>query len=124
MATNEMTKGCGLSTGAVLAPNRKRRRGYSPRLQPVSTLRTACLEYFCKLLGSDWRMNRSGPGIVSIGKGANITCSHLEIIQRPVTRCPHIARYLDKPGRNSREERYLEMIEGYRQPISNRFDVR
>jgi hypothetical protein len=26
MATNEILKGCGLSTGAVLAPNRKRRR--------------------------------------------------------------------------------------------------
>src|SRR5271170_4203664 len=69
-------------------------------------------------------MNRGRPGTVSIGKGANVTCSQLEIIERPVARGPHIACYLDKPGRNSREERYLEMIEGYRQPVSNRFDVR
>jgi hypothetical protein len=68
-------------------------------------------------------MNRGGPGIVSISKGAHVTCRQLEIIQRPVARDPHIACYLDKPGRNSREERYLEMIEGYRQTISNRFDV-
>ena len=82
------------------------------------------MEYFWKLAGSDCRMNRGGPGTVSIGKGANVTCSQLEIIQRPIARAPHITRYLDKPGRNPREESYLEMIEGYRQSISNRFDVR